>query len=229
MIDEIFKNVKADFGKLLEYGFIKKENNYVYNILIINGQFDLTISISEKGDIKTELIDVATFETYVLHLIKSASGEFVGRVRSEVEKVLTDIKDKCFTSCIYKSKQAQLIINYIREKYNDELEFLWSKSDTAIWRRKDNNKWYGTLQKVIGRKLGLNIESHVEILNLKLDTAHILAKLDDKKYFKGYHMNKKYWCSILLKDDNDTSEIFKLIDESYLLSGRGNQTKKNCV
>ena len=38
--------------------------------------------------------------------------------------------------------------------YCDELEFLWQKfPDNAVWRRKDNKKWYGALLTVSKEKL----------------------------------------------------------------------------
>lgn len=41
-----------------------------------------------------------------------------------------------------------MAIEYVRKKYGDELEFLWTKfPDNAAWRRKDNRKWYGVLSK----------------------------------------------------------------------------------
>ena len=45
---------------------------------------------------------------------------------------------------IYKNQQSKEVIKYIKEKYDDDLEFLWKKYDNnAIWRNKQNNKWYG--------------------------------------------------------------------------------------
>lgn len=65
--------------------------------------------------------------------IKEASGNFVNRIK--------DIIDKCMELDIFKSLQVNEIIKYIKEKYNDELEYLWQKfPNNTIWR---NNKWYG--------------------------------------------------------------------------------------
>lgn len=43
-------------------------------------------------------------------------------------------------------QQSQELIDYVRQTYGDELEFLWKKfDDNAVWRRKDTKKWYAAL------------------------------------------------------------------------------------
>lgn len=39
--------------------------------------------------------------------------------------------------------------------------------------------------------------------------------VDNKKYFRGYHMNKKNWITVCLDGSVSVNEIEKLIDESY--------------
>ena len=218
MIDEIFKNTKVDFNKLIEFGFIKIGDIYNYMVPILNKAFNLYITINKGGEVSTKLIDDLTNDEYVLHLVRTATGEFVGRVRHEYEKVLLNIKEKCFSPCIYKSKQAQEVISYVKNKYGDELEFLWEKSDSAIWRRKDNKKWYGALLKVQKYKLGLQGEDIVEIIDLRIGKSELEKHLDNVKYFKAFHMNKKHWFTICFNDLVDTNNIFEWIDKSYLLA-----------
>lgn len=42
--------------------------------------------------------------------------------------------------------------------------------------------------------------------------------IDNKRYFSGYHMNKKNWYTICLDGSIDNDEIFKRIDISYELA-----------
>lgn len=224
MTDEIFKNVKVDYDLLLDYGFCKHDDHFEYKTLIVDATFNLSITIENEDKVSIKLVDVLSDEEYLIYLIKSASGEFVGRVRSEIESVLNDIKDKCFTPCIYKSVQSKKIIAYIKEKYGDELEFLWENDDSGIWRRKDNKKWYGVLMKVTGDKFGLEKDTIFEVLNLKMNSETLLNIIDNKTFFKGFHMNKKHWCSILLNLDS-IETISKLIDDSYTLVGSGKNKK----
>ena len=56
----------------------------------------------------------------------------------------------------------------------------------------------------------------VDVLNIKLDPNEIIELLKTKGFYKAYHMNKKYWISIILDDTIKDNTIFELINESYL-------------
>lgn len=219
MVKEIFKHVRVDFEKLEKYGFKLKKDNYKYTALIANGQFNLTVIVAKSGSVKTQVIDISTGDEYSLHMVKDAVGGFVGLVRSDFESVLLDIKEKCFEKFVFKSKQSQEVIGYVQEKYGDELEYLWTKFPTnAVWRRKDNGKWYGALLVVSKRKLKIESDEIVDIIDLRIDANDLEKIVDNKKYFAGYHMNKKNWFTICLDGSVETQEIFEFIDKSYLLA-----------
>lgn len=100
--------------------------------------------------------------------IENSTGKFVGELRNEYENIIEDIISKCTSKEIFKTKQSQEIISYIKEKYKDDLEFLWEKfQDNAILRNKDNNKWYGVLLIIPEKKLGLNSDNKIEIIDLR--------------------------------------------------------------
>lgn len=63
-------------------------------------------------------------DEYVLVDIKDGFGEFVGKLKEEYENELQNIITKCTIPNIFKSEQAKEIIKYVKEKYNDDLEFL---------------------------------------------------------------------------------------------------------
>ena len=58
----------------------------------------------------------------------------------------------------------------------------------------------------------------VEIIDLRYQKEKIETILNNTKIFPGYHMNKKSWITIKLDESLDTTDIFKLIDNSYQLS-----------
>ena len=139
-------------------------------------------------------------------------------------EVLQDIADKCYETEIFKSKQALEIISYIRQKYGDELEFLWERlSDNAVWRRKDNDKWYGVLLSLPRRKLGIKSDEIVEIIDLKGEPEALKSLIDNKHYYPGWHMNKKHWYTIILDGSVSLDEICHRIDASYLLANSERQ------
>lgn len=219
MSQVFFQKRIANTEKLLAYGFMHSDTGYRYDTDIAEGQFRLTIWVSANGDVQTRVIDKETGDEYVLHRTAKAAGAFVGMVKADYEAALTEITEKCFEPDVFKSKQAKQIIAHVREKYGDELEFLWKKfPDNAIWRRKDTSKWYGALLTVSARKLGLDSDEMIEIIDLRMKPEDIVGIVDNKKYFPGYHMNKKHWITICLDESADMSEICDRIAASYQLA-----------
>ncbi len=221
MNEIIFKNKKMNLEQLLSFGFSKKGNMYTYSADIIGGQFEMTVHITQDERITTKIIDKATNDEYVLHKIPSACGKFVGAVKAEYEAILNDIAEKCFERDVFKSEYSKMVINYIREKFKDELEFLWQKfSDNAVVRRSDNKKWYMVMLVISKAKLGLPNDENIEILDLRSDPEDIESVVDNKKYFRGYHMNKKHWLTICLDGSVPIEEIYDRIDKSYDIAGK---------
>lgn len=212
------ENRTINFNKLLEYGFIEENNQYILKHKIYNEQFEIIINIFDN-EMYSKLIDLENDDEYILVDVATSSGEFVGKVRCEYENKLQDIINKCTVLNIFKSNQAKEIIKYVKEKYNDDLEFLWEKFDNnAIWRNKKNNKWYAALLIIQENKIGIESDKIIEIIDLRCQKDQINDFIDNIKVFPGYHMNKKSWITIKLDGSVEIEEIFKLIDNSYNIS-----------
>lgn len=217
--DKFFINRKVNFDKLLNYGFFKVTNGYQYKTAVMNDQFQLNVFITNDGLVSTNMIDNTSNEEYSLYKVVSSVGAYVGEVRTACEIVLKEISQRCFEPNIFHSEQTLAVIEYVREKFGDELEFLWEKfSNNAVWRRKDNQKWYGLILTVSKTKLGLSSNEIVEIIDLRLNPEQMIKTIDNKRYFPGWHMNKKSWYTIILDDSVPTAEIYRRIDESYILA-----------
>ena len=217
-ITNFIKDKKIDFKKLEEFGFKLKDNSYYYHTSLLKNQFKMSVKISLDNSIFTEIIDTETNEPYILYLIEKRSG-YSEKVYKEYSDILEKIKKKCFEDEIFKANYTKEVINYIKNKYGDELEFLWKKSPkNAVVRRKFSNKWYAVILTLSKRKLNLNSDEAVEIINLHNNPEEIEKLIDNKKYFPAYHMNKKHWCTICLDGTVELKEIYKLIDVSYELA-----------
>ncbi len=218
MFENIFHRRKLNIDKLVRFGFEPKEGCWIYHTTIMNAIFNLYISVRENGEVSTDLVENETNEPYILYKT-NASGAFVGEIRAEIEKVLRKIAEECFELSVFKTEQALKIIDYVRDIYGDEPEFLWTKfPDNAVWRRKDNNKWYGAILTVSRNKLGLSSNEVAEIIDLRLEQEKMQETVDHKHYFPGWHMNKKSWYTIILDNSVSTEEICCRIDESYKLA-----------
>ena len=218
-VKDFIKDKKIDLKRLKKFGFKLKDNSYYYHTSLLKNQFKMSIKISLDNSIFTEIIDVETNETYVLHLLEERRNGYSEKVYGAYSEVLEKIKKECFEDEIFKIDYTNEIINYIKNKYGDELEFLWEKSPkTAVVRRKTSKKWYALILTLSKRKLNLDSDEAVEVINLHNSPEEIEKLIDNKRYFPAYHMNKKHWCTICLDGTVELKEIYKLIDISYELA-----------
>ncbi len=216
MKDEvILKKYTLNEHTLKEIGFIKENNIYKYESKILNDLFLLRITITEDNTVTSDVIELETSELF-LPYYATTHGEFTGKMKDEYNKIISKIlffskKD------VYKNSQTKELLNYILKKYNDKLEFLWD-DDNAIIRNSKNNKWYSVLMLINKKKLGLPEDEIIEVMNLHLEPSQVEEIVDNKKYFRGFHMNKKHWITVKLDNSVKTEELYKLIDISYNLS-----------
>lgn len=221
MIETLFRNKKPNVAKLLTFGFKEKRDGYVYSAPLADGQFEMVVTVSQNGKVSTDVIDKLIGEKYILHLVTGAGGSFTGMIREQYESLLTAISESCFEKDIFKSKEAKQIQQYIEKKYNDKPEYLWPKFPTnAIFRRKDNAKWYALLLVVSKSKLGIENNDITEILDLRIDPQQVDSVADGKRYFSGYHMNKRSWITICLDGSVSIEEIISRIDASYEIAAK---------
>lgn len=217
-IKDFIKNKKINFKKLKEFGFELIDNSYYYHTSLLKNQFKMSVKINLDNSIFTEIIDTETNEPYVLYLIEKRSG-YSEKVYKAYSEILAKIQKECFEDEIFKANYTKEIITYVENKYGDELEFLWEKSPkNAVVRRKSSNKWYAVILTISKRKIGLDSDEIIEVINLHNIAEKIEKLIDYKKYFPAYHMNKKYWCTICLDRTVELKEIYKLIDISYKLA-----------
>ena len=218
-LKDFIKDKKIDLKKLEEFGFKLINNSYYYYTSLLKNQFKMSVKISLDNSVFTEIIDTETNEPYVLHLLEMKRSGYSEKVYKAYSEILAKIQKECFEDEIFKANYTKEIVAYIKNKYGDELEFLWEKSPkNAVVRRKSSKKWYAVILTVSKRKLNLDTDEIIEVINLHNRVEEIEKLIDNKKYFPAYHMNKKYWCTICLDGTVELKEIYKLIDISYELA-----------
>lgn len=215
---EKLKNKKYVPDKLKKFGFKKSQGDWVYKGDILNGDFKLTVTITEDK-IKTELIETETSEPYTLHLVEGAEGKFVGKVRSEYEKVMDKIAQNCYEMSVFEFEQSLSVLKYAKEKYGSEAEYLWEKFPrNAVCRRNDNKKWYFAVLSVKADRLGFDNDEIIEVIDLRAKKEAVPDLLKQDNIYPAYHMNKKSWITIVLDNSMDTNKLFEMIDTSYELA-----------
>ena len=218
-IKDFIKNKKINFKKLKEFGFELIDNSYYYHTSLLKNPFKMSVKININNSIFTEIIDTETNEPYVLHLLEIKRSGYSEKIYKAYSEILEKIKKVCFEDEIFKANYTKEIVAYVKNKYGDELEFLWEKSPkNAVVRRKSSNKWYAVILTIPKRKIGLESDEVIEVINLHNIPKEIEKLIDYKRYFPAYHMNKKHWCTICLDGTIELKEIYKKIDISYELA-----------
>lgn len=205
--------------KLLSCGFEVDGENFIRRQDILN-DFTLTIIIDGRGSIKTKLFDVDG-EPYTLHLVEGAGGSFVGTVKDEYERVLAEVYERCFDKEDFNSAQTLRMVKHIRETFDNEPEYLWEKFPSfAVFRRKDNRKWYAVIMNIPRNKLGLVGDEELEIINMRVEPKELDKIFDGEKYFRGWHMNKRSWLTLRLDDTLTDEELCTRLERSYQLAAK---------
>ena len=75
--EKIFKKLKIDYTKLLDYGFVKENNTYKFLKEIMNNTFEVQISINKDGSVNGKVFDKEFEDEYVIFRMENAVGTFV--------------------------------------------------------------------------------------------------------------------------------------------------------
>ena len=80
----------------------------------------------------------------------------------------------------------QIIIDYVKKKYKATPEYLWRRyPNYVVFRHSDNNKWFGIIMDVPRKKLGLDGDECVDILNVNVqDTFLHFMLIQQNGYFR---------------------------------------------
>lgn len=214
--EEVFKRCNVDFKKIVKFGFKKENNIYKYSKNILNDKFRVDIIIDNNGTVEGKVFDLNMNDFYTNFRLIDNKGTFASIVCYEYINILEEIRDNCFYKKYFINDQANRLALKIKDLYNDEPLFMWeSTPGCAVFKNKNTGKWYGLITNLDKNKLDKNENGEIEVLNVKIDDKKILELLNKDGFYPAYHMNKKYWISIVLDDKISDEEIIEYIIESY--------------
>ena len=210
--NEIFDKNIFNSKLAIAYGFSKVGDYYILQSDIDVENFNAIVKIG-KDSFEANVIELPFNEEYILFNVLDSKGKFVSKIRTKVNELIEDIVKSCFTSLDYR----KLLLDYVKEKYGTIPEEPWEDNNHATIKTTNSKKWYGIFMSVSYKTLGLDKSGKIDILNVKLNPELIESLIDKKHFFPAYHMNKKYWITILLDSDMDLNLVKSLIDESFNL------------
>ena len=213
---EIFKRFTPDFKRLLSYGFKKDKTGYKIDKFFLNNEFRASVFVSVAGEVSGVVYDVQNDDEFLPLRVIGNEGAFVASVRDEYEKLLTDIRNNCFSQNFFITSQGNRISDIIYKTYGDKPVFMWEEYPTfGVFKNPKSGKWYGLIMYIQRSKLGVKSQESAEVINLKLDKDEIPELLKEVGIYPAYHMNKKYWVSVILDETLSDDKIAKLIEESH--------------
>ncbi len=199
-------------GKLLEFGFRLEQDTYILK-KELNQELNVEIKVCQDL-FEVDVYENDTNEKYIPFYIKEVEGVYVSNLKAKIEFIIQDIMKCCFESLNIRNQ----ILSYVKERYRTIPEYSWDKYPNYFTlKTKNTKKWYGLVIDIPGKTLGLKGDELVDAINLKNDPGKIQTLIDYKNFFPAYHMNKKYWVTILLDKNVDFNLLKQLIDESYSL------------
>ena len=215
-ISKTFNRFKYQENKLLKFGFIKDNDKYILNQLSTNKDFNFYIEINNKK-VLSSVIDNSTSEEYMPFYIETINGEYVGAIRNEFDLLIKAILSTCYEKD-YDNDILHQVIKYVKDNYNVKPEYLWDDSPNTFVFKHEGAKWFGIVMDIPYKKIGIDSNEIVYVMNVKVPTKDIEKLHKDKGIVPAYHMNKKYWISILLDGSIELKKIAKLIEISYNLT-----------
>ena len=107
------------------------------------------------------------------------------------------------------------IYEYVKKQYGTVPEYLWKESPESAVLRHPNGKWYAVIMQVEKSRLGLEGDTKVDIIDVKCDPDMVGLLTQTYGFLPGYHMNKKYWITMLLDGTVSEAKILDFLDTSY--------------
>ena len=210
--NEIFAKNIFNSKLAIKYGFSKIGDYYILQSDIDMENFNVIVKIG-KDSFEVNVIELPFNEEYILFNVSDSKGKFVSKIRKKVNELIDDIVKNCFKSLDYR----KILLDYVKEKYGTIPEEPWEDNNHATIKTTNSKKWYGIFMYLPYKTLGLDKSGKIDILNVKLNPELIESLIDKKHFFPAYHMNKKYWITILLDSDMDLDLIKSFIAESFKL------------
>ena len=118
----------------------------------------------------------------------------------------------------------QAFLDYCLDTYGTAADYPFDEDfETAVLRHTGSRKWYALVMRISRRKVGIDSDETVDVVNLKLPLEMFGSFGAADGVYPAYHMNKLHWISVVLNDAADDLIEF-LVNASY----EATREKKRC-
>lgn len=190
--------------KLISFGFEQKGDSFTLK-KSLNAEFYTIITFSHNN-LTAEVFEAETGEKYFLVDVKTSHGAFVNGLRVMVTDLMQQIVSVCFINVDIKSQY----IDFLEQELAVKGDYPWEGDTTSAVYRCKNQKWFALIMKIKFKNLGFESDEPVWAVNLKADAEKIPDLVDRKSIFPAYHMNKKYWITVVLTSVTNLDKLKQL-------------------
>ncbi|MCR5491643.1 MAG: MmcQ/YjbR family DNA-binding protein [Bacilli bacterium] len=217
---KIFSGLRFKGGEaLFEAGFENIDGSFVLKTNLEGFPFVAEITCDKEGNIDGKLIDPDLNEEYIPYRLSTAKG-YALEVREAYKELLRSLKDKLFAKEDELFAQRKRLQEKLYERYGHTPIVKWDDApDYEILQHNSNAKWYALFMIIDRQKLD-EVEGKASVVNIKLDPNEIDWLVSRPGYYRAYHMNKKYWITILLNGSLPDDEVLDHIARSYELTAK---------
>ena len=114
----------------------------------------------------------------------------------------------------------QELEKYVLDTYGVKPEYPWIKYPTfAVFRHEGNQKWFAVIMTIDKRKLGIDKDGKIDVVNLKCEPNLAVTMWDQRGIYPAYHMNKEHWLTVTL-DGCDGDNLKFLLALSFDLTDK---------
>ena len=193
--------------QLQKYGFTAVDGGWLLQRDLPFKNLFVTIRIVPP-QFEVRVIDKTFNDDFLPFAVKGGNSP----VKAAVNKILDEILATCFANT------KRDVIAHCEQTYHTPHAKPWPEfPEYCTFKTVNSQKWYAIIMNIPCNKLGLTGDAMVDIINVKLPPEQIPGLIDGQHYFAAYHMNKKYWLTVLLDQATDMAQLKNLIDTSYQL------------
>ena len=210
-LDRYLAEYHPDRPRLKAYGFVPEGRALVLRRRLAGSIFagfslqGAHFSLTVYDDDTPEKADYVPFQA------AAADGPYVSLVRERAQALLEDILRQGFV----RDSLRDQILAQARQEYGTEPCFPWAEYPGHCTLKAPNGKWYGLVMQVPYAVLGIGKAGRADVLNVKNLPEKIQALVDGEHFLPAYHMNKKYWLSVLLDSPAVLPQAQALLREGY--------------
>lgn len=200
--------LKLNNQQLIDFGFVDGVKT-----VTVDDDFLLVFTyLSEFLEVKA--IDRNDDEEYMPFNIDSNRGGISSFLHSKADEEIARLVKQSHLDSVSKEE----LFTYIEETFSSKPANPFNDVDAMAFRN-EFGKWFVLYMTVKADRIYKNrSEDLIEIINIKLPKEALDKSISDGIAHPAYHMNKKYWVSIVLNEVK-LDDIKELLMLSYVATG----------